>query len=214
LSLSYFNEWSCQYWGLWEQSQREAERHARRAAQLDPADHLALCILGKVELYHREFDLAETRFARALRLNPNDADTLAMVGLGYACLGKHELGLELGEAALRLHLKYPPWYLASVFVPLFLMRRHDESIAHALGAQGAFVDVQAYLAMAHALAGRPEVAWQHARAYRADFERMITRGRPAEPGEAGAWLLDVNPLRLQLDAEYVKEGLAAAGLLI
>ncbi len=196
LSLSHFNEWSCQYWGLWDESQRQAERYAVRAAELDPADHLALCILAKVELYRREFDLADTHFARALRLNPNDADNLAMVGLGYAYLGKHELGLELGEAALRLNPRHPPWYLASVFGPLFLMRRYDEGIAQARGAVGAFVDVQAFLAMAHALAGRPSEASRHARAYLADFERMITHGQPAGPGEGGKWLLDVNPLRL------------------
>ena len=100
-----------------------------------------------------------------------------------------------------------------MFGPLFLMRRYDEGIAQARGAVGAFVDVHAFLAMAHALAGRPSEASRHARAYLADFERMITHGQPAGPGEGGKWLLDVNPLRLPSDVEHVRKGLAAAGLL-
>lgn len=213
LSLSWFNEWSCQHWERWELAQSEALRHARRAAQLDPADHMALCILGKIHLYRREFELSASLFSRALRLNPNDPDNLSLVASGYAYLGQPELALELGEAAMRLNPRHPTWYHVGRYAPLMAMGRDDEVISAAAAAIGAFVDVHAFMAIAHARLQQPARAQAHVEAYLADFARLITPGRPPDRGRAGAWLLDVNPWQRPQDEARFRDGLAHLGLL-
>ncbi len=213
LSLSWFNEWSCQHWDRWELTQREALRHARRASQLDPADHLALCILGKIHLYRREFELSASLFSRALRLNPNDPDNLSLVASGYAYLGQPELALELGEAAMRLNPRHPTWYHVGRYAPLMALGRHEEMIAAAAAAIGAFVDVHAFMAISHARLQQPGPAAAHVEAYLADFARLITPGRVPDRAQAGAWLLDVNPWQRPGDLASFRDGLTELGLM-
>lgn len=213
LSLSYFNEWSCQYWDRWDLTQQEALKYARQAVELDPADHLALCILGKVELYRRAFDASQAHFERALRLNPNDADNLALIALGLSFLGQSELALELAQAALRLNPRHPAWYWASCYMPLLLLGRHEEAIRAAQAAIGSFVDTHGTLAIAHVHTGRLDEAQGHAHAFVEDFRRMIRPGRHSTPAQAGQWLLEVNPMRDPADLDILRRGLQAVGLL-
>jgi TolB-like protein len=56
LSLSHFNEWSCQAWNLWEEKEKLAYDHALRAEALDPDDHIVQIILGRIEQYPRDFE--------------------------------------------------------------------------------------------------------------------------------------------------------------
>jgi TolB-like protein len=51
LSLSHFNEWSCQAWELWDDKERLAFEHARPAAALDDRDALVQRVLGRILLY-------------------------------------------------------------------------------------------------------------------------------------------------------------------
>lgn len=46
LSLSHFNEWSCQAWEKWDEKERLAFEFARRAAQLDDDDAIVQVIGG------------------------------------------------------------------------------------------------------------------------------------------------------------------------
>ena len=54
LSLSHFNEWSCQAWESWEAKEKAAYECARRARALDPDDAVVQVILGKIEQYRRQ----------------------------------------------------------------------------------------------------------------------------------------------------------------
>ena len=78
LSLSHFNEWSCQAWGCWEEKQRLAYEHAQQAEALDPDDPLVQVILAKIEQYRRQHGAgggalparAAPRAERRLRVHP------------------------------------------------------------------------------------------------------------------------------------------------
>jgi TolB-like protein/Tfp pilus assembly protein PilF len=212
LSLSHFNEWSCQAWELWDDKERLAFDHARRAAALDDRDALVQLVLGRVLLYRRRFDEAARHVDRAIALNPNDADVLAHAALCRMYLGDADSALALARKAARLNPRHPDWYLYCAAVPLFLLQRYADAAAVVSQAPRAVVDLPAYLAATHALLGDPGRAAASLELFLSDFVEKITFGRPPEPGEPLRWLFHVNPFRRPEDAEHFARGLRLAGL--
>lgn len=212
ISLSHFNEWSCQAWELWDDKERLAFEHARRAAALDDRDAVVQLVLGRILLYRREFDEAARHVDRAVALNPNDADVLAHAALCRAYLGDPVSAVALASKAARLNPRHPEWYAACAAVPLFLLGRHGEVVARVASAPRATVDLPALLAASHALMGERERAAAALEMFLDDFVEKITFGRPPEPGEPLRWVLHVNPFRRPEDAEHVARGLRLAGL--
>ena len=213
LSLSYFNEWSCQAWHKWDETEQQAYRYAERAARLDDGDAVVQVVLGRILLYRRQFDEAAYHVERALALNPNDTDVLVHAGLCKAYLGEGEAALELSRKAMRLNPAYPPWYTAPVGCALFAMERHAEMIT--LGSQvpiSMFVDVPAFLAAAMALSGDVDQARSYLARFLTAFGERVIYGRAPEPGEPLRWLLHINPFRREADAERLARGLRLAGL--
>jgi TolB-like protein/tetratricopeptide (TPR) repeat protein len=213
LSLSHFNEWSCQAWHKWDETERLAYDFAARAARLDDTDAMVQIVLGRILLYRRRFDEAAYHVDRALLLNPNDTDVLVYAGLCRAYLGDGASALELARKAMRLNPAYPPWYTAPAGLALFVLGRDAESIA--LGTQvpiSMFVDIPAFLAASLALAGDGERARSYLGQFLAVFGERVTYGRMPEPGEPLRWLLHVNPFRREMDAERLALGLKIAGL--
>ena len=80
LSLSHFNEWSCQHWDLFEGNGAQAYAHAHAALALDDRDPMVHVVIGRVLLYRRQFDQAAWYFDRALALCPNDAEAADPAG--------------------------------------------------------------------------------------------------------------------------------------
>jgi TolB-like protein/tetratricopeptide (TPR) repeat protein len=212
LSLSHFNEWSCQAWELWDERERLAFHYARRAAELDDRDALVQLVLGRILAYRRQFDEAARHVDRAVELNPSDADVLAQAALCYAYLGDCDLAVRLSRKALRLHPAHPDWYLACAAFPLFFLKQFDESIALISKVPRAFVDLPALLAAAHAFLGDRARAAFYLTMFQADFVEKVTFGRHPEPGEPLRWILHINPLRRPEHGELIARGLALAGL--
>jgi len=213
LSLSHFNEWSCQAWELWDDSERCAFEHASRAAALDDADPQVQIVLARVLLYRRAYDDAARLIDRALALNPNDADVLAHAGLCRAYLGDPAEGLALAEKAIRLHPRHPEWYRVSLAAPLFALGRYADARDAVAATPRAFVDVPAYLAASAALAGDLGAASRYREMFQETFVEKITFGRPPEPGEPLRWIEQVNPYRDPTVLRAFAEGLHAAGLM-
>jgi TolB-like protein/tetratricopeptide (TPR) repeat protein len=212
ISLSHFNEWSCQAWELWDEKERLAFDHAQRAVDLDDRDALIQIVLGRILLYRRQFEEAARHVDRATDLNPNDADVLAHAALCRAYLGDAQSAIGLAAKAVRLNPYHPDWYLYCAALPLFLQQRYAEVVAQVSKAPQAMVDLPAYLAASHALMGEPARAAACLETFLSDFVEKIAFGRPAEPGEPLRWLLHVNPFRRLEDADLLIRGLRLAGL--
>jgi DNA-binding SARP family transcriptional activator/Tfp pilus assembly protein PilF len=212
LSLSWFNDWSCRAWERWEETQRNAFRYAQEAARLDDRDHVTHCILGRILLYRREFELARDHLGRALALNPNDADVLAQLAGGYAYLGEPERGAAIGEDARALNPLHPQWYLPFLAVNHLLAGRLREALDLMERAPDVFVDSRGYLAAAYAHLGDGARARENAALFLERFRADISRGPPADPAEPVRWMLHINPFRREEDRAFVVEGLARAGL--
>jgi TolB-like protein/tetratricopeptide (TPR) repeat protein len=213
LSLSHFNEWSCQAWHKWDETERLAYDYARRAAALDDGDPMVQVVLGRTLLYRRRFDEAAFHVDRALTLNPNDTDVLVHAAMCRAYLGDAESALALGTKAMRLHPGFPPYYGAPVGLALFVLGRDAEVLA--VGAQAPismFVDIPAFLAASCAFTGDLERAQFYLAEFLSQLGNRITYGRPPDPGEPLRWLLHVNPFRRAQDIERLERGLRLAGL--
>ncbi len=213
LSLSHFNEWSCQAWQKWDETERFAYDYARRAAGLDDGDPMVQVVLGRILLYRRRFEEAAFHVDRALNLNPNDTDVLVHAGMCRAYLGDGESGLALGTKAMRLNPGFPPWYTAPVGLALFVLGRDADLLT--VGARAPismFVDVPAFLAASCALTGDLERARFYLREFLSQLGDRITYGRPPDPGEPLRWLLHVNPFRRVEDIDRLEQGLRLAGL--
>lgn len=211
MSLSHFNEWSCQAWNQWEEKEQSAYDCARQAEALDPNDQLVQVILGRIEQYRRQFDSAATRFERALQLAPNDASTLIQLAACFAYNGNPGLGLELGNRAMALNPICPGWYFSYAAIPHFMLKHYEEAALMAAKGPG-LVDTGAYQAAAYAYLGRKERADFFLREFRQEFTQRITYGREPEVGEALSWLRHVNPFRREEDTQHFLEGVRLAGL--
>ena len=214
LSLSHFNDWSCQAWVRWDEKERLAYEFAKRAADLDTGDAMVEIVLGRITLYRRLFDEAAEHVARALVLNPNDADVLAHSALCRAFLGDGASAVELATRAMRLNPVSGDWYIGPMTLSLFVMGRYEESVGFGARMPDATVDSPAFLAAALALVGERDRATAYLQRFLVDFEEKITFGRTPDPGEQLRWLLHVNPFRRQEDIERFTTGLRLAGLTV
>lgn len=213
LSLSYFNEWSCQLWSRWDDNETRAYEHARRASELDPDDHYARIVLGRILLYRREFELAEHQFERALALNHNDADALVQLTMGFGLLGQPERALSLFERARRLNPYHEPWYAVYALSAAFALE--DWSLMLAAGRSAPIdimVDLPAFLAIALHETGDRAGAREHVDIFLAQFAEKIARDHAPGRGEALRWVQHVNPFKQQAHRERLDRQLRAAGL--
>ena len=211
MSLSYFNEWSCNAWASWGDKERLAYDHARRAEALDPHDQLMQIILGRIEQYRRRFDSAQHHFQRALALAPNDAETLIQLALYVAYQGDHALAVSMVERGLDLNPLCPPWQYPYAAATYFIVRDYEQCLR--VGARCSptgFTDLPAYFAAAHAYLGQPEQAVAMLDLFHQAFTERIASGRPRDPLEPIAWLCHVNPFRQDEGLDHLLEGLRRA----
>lgn len=213
LSLSHFNEWSCQLWQRWDDTERAAHDYAARALELDSTDHYAQLVLGRVLLYRREFERAEYHLERATALNENDADCLVQAALGVAFLGDASRARALYERAERLNPFHDAWYYAYGGIVAFVGDRFEESLAcHQRVPCDCMVDLPAHLAVCNLHLGRLDSARDCVGQYLAQFREKILGGRDLSPGDALRWLQHTNPYREPKDESRLIDGVREVGL--
>ncbi|TCR85990.1 winged helix-turn-helix domain-containing tetratricopeptide repeat protein [Rhizobium sp. BK376] len=83
---------------------------ARRAVALDPNDAGCRWILAYLLSYERSFAEADAEFAKAIELDPNEADTFAALSDIAVLAGRVGEGLEHIAKAFRLNPFPPGWY--------------------------------------------------------------------------------------------------------
>ena len=212
LSLACFNEWNCHNWSLWKQREEGAFESARRAVELDDADHVTHIILGRIYLYRGDYALAEQHLTRAEALNPNDADMLVQLALAWSYLGEPDRAQRLAELAMRLNPLHDSWYYMFMLPAAMIHRRYRDVVAMGLRCLDGATDTPAYVAAAYAHLGELDEARRHLEGYLRYFQQRITYGRPPRPGEALDWLKLVNPYRRPADLDLLLDGVTKAGL--
>jgi len=212
LSLSHFNEWTCQAWHLWDENESNALTHALRAAELDGSDAMVQAVLARVYRYRHQHDLADAHGQRALQLNPNDTRVLIQIATSTLFGGQPIEARALAERAIHLNPLHGDWYSGLVGWCLF-MEGHPEEALGWLGRGGdSIVNFAAYRAACHHLLGDPGAARETYRRFEREYTRKISFGRPPEPGEALRWAVQVEPFRDLADSRRMPDALRQAGL--
>jgi TolB-like protein/tetratricopeptide (TPR) repeat protein len=212
LSLSHFNEWSCQAWHLWDESVDNAYTHALRAAELDDSDAMVQAVLARVCRYRREHDRADVHAQRALRLNPNDPAVLIQVAIATLFGGQPADARALAEQAIRCNPLHAPWLAGIVGWALFVEGRPADALSWLNRGGDGIVNFAAYRAAAHHLLGHEEAARAAFAEFEAQYRTKIAFGRSPQPGEALRWAIQVEPFRELTHGQQMPEALRAAGL--
>jgi TolB-like protein/class 3 adenylate cyclase len=185
----------------------EAERLARRAAELGKDDAVALCAAG-FTLIVVVGDLRDgpAYIDRSLVLNPNLGWAWHVSALTKALLGEPEAALEHAARGMRLSPQDPQMagmQVAGAFAHFFAGRDEDAfSLAEAaLRNQPNFFMASCMLAASGALAGKQSEA-----------ERAMERVHQMNPSLRLSNLKNLIPIRRSQDFERWEEGLRKAGL--
>jgi TolB-like protein/class 3 adenylate cyclase/Flp pilus assembly protein TadD len=185
----------------------EAERLARRAAELGGNDALALSTAGFVLAYVAgEFENGAALIDRALALNPNLAWAWLFSGWVRTYLGDPENAIEHEARAMRLSPHDPQLFQmqAATAFAHFFAGRYSDAVSWAemaLVERPNHVSGIRALAASCAMTGRQEQA-----------KKAMARLRELDPALRLSNLKDVTPLRRPEDFNRLAEGLRKAGL--
>jgi TolB-like protein/tetratricopeptide (TPR) repeat protein len=192
MSLSYFNEWSCQLWDRWEISQRGAGEWAKKAIELDEDNHIAALVLGRVYLYEAEYEIAENYLRRALRLNNNDNDILIQIASCFVFLGLCDEAEALYNKVLTTKLPYPNKYNHIGAFIAFEKGEFQRCLELAQNANSAWVDFPAIKAAAYFELGDME---NMKRCWDDYLELFRSKIRKDNDEDALQWLININPYK-------------------
>jgi TolB-like protein/Tfp pilus assembly protein PilF len=197
LSLSYFNEWSCRLWDLWETSQKGAYKYAQKAVELDELDYVALTVLGRVYLYEGAYEKAEHYLRKSLRLNPNDTDNLIQIASCLTFLGYPKESERLFLKAMRLNPVNKDWYYTYGAFIYFELGQFDRSIELGLKTpvESVWIDLPVYMAAAHFHTEQEEKMFHYWEIYLKLFQKKIIKDAEPILDEAIRWVKSINPFK-------------------
>ena len=215
ISQSYFNEWSCQVTDQWDYIGSNAYSHAKKAITLDPTDHVAQLVVGRILMYRQEFDMAEAHIDTSLNLNSNDADNLVKIASVKAMLGKPEQGEQLYQRALRLNPYRNLWYHTYGAIPYFVQHKYEQCIETALKGPltEEWVDLPAFLAASFIYLDKNTEARQYLNVFINAFTEKVNNGKRPDADEVVSWLRLANPFKNKNDIDHYVFGVEKAGLL-
>ena len=197
LSLSYFNEWSCQFWERWDYSQKGAFEYALKAVELDESNYISMSVLGRLYVYKGEWERAEHFLRKSLRLNPNDTDNLMMIASGFIYLNYLEEAESLYLKALKLNPINTDWYFS--FASMLYFEKGDFQKCIELGLKTDFntvmVDMSAFIAAAYYHLKEFAKMKDYWAKYLEMFQIKILRGGELDEKEALKWIRNVNPFK-------------------
>src|SRR5262249_40937975 len=146
------------------------------------------------------YDLALVHFQRALSLNPNDANGLALMGSVLGIAGRPDEGAALIRQAMTLNPFHPSWYWGQLAIALYAARRYEEALeAERSGADETQVWYLARMAACHAQLDRL-----------AEAQTLVAEVLRRKPD----FRLSAIKLKYrdEADAEHVLDGMRKAGL--
>jgi TolB-like protein/Tfp pilus assembly protein PilF len=213
MSLSYFNEWTCQLWDRWNVSQSGAFEWAQKAIELDDQNHVIAMVLGRIFLYEGSYSTAEYYFRRSLMLNSNDPDTLFPIALYLVYLGLGKEALDLYEKGLQLH----PFYAGNhfriggfIYFELGEYEKAASFIEHNPIGQASIADSDAYCAAVFYHLKQYDKMQYHWNIYLGIYRKLISKGQDFEQQEAIDWILKLNPHRhkthLEEFLQFISQG--------
>ena len=197
ISLSYFNEWSCQLWERWDISRKGAHKYALKAIEYDENDYVSLAVLGRTFLYLGEYGKAEHCLRKSLRMNPNDADNLILIAFCLVYLDFVDEAESLYLKARELNPLHPDAYFPHGSFIYFEKGDYKKSVelGEMVSDHSIWTDFPAYLSAAYYHLGNTDKMEESWHFYKQLYERNIERGKKASDKDAVAWQIRVNPYK-------------------
>jgi adenylate cyclase len=191
----------------WAESPSEAlnraEELANKALRIDESDVRARVILGRIHIFHQQYEQAKAEMDRAIAINPSDAAGLAGRGNILMWLGDTDAAIESLEAAQRIDPELNVIDRNALSLAYYLKGRYEAAIQEAelnLRRTESASFSRIVLAAAYAEVNRTE-----------DVTRVVAAVRrfdpTFEPQAFGTKFLKPS------DLEHVRDGLRKAGLL-
>ncbi|AYF86530.1 MULTISPECIES: winged helix-turn-helix domain-containing tetratricopeptide repeat protein [unclassified Pseudomonas] len=174
---------------------------ARKAVSLDPDDAGCRWVLAYLLAYGRSFTEADAEFARAIALDPNEADTWAALSDIAVLAGRIEEGLEYIRKAFRLNPFPASWYYLALGQAQYAAGDYEAAIETLRRDETYRTSSRRFLAASLAQLGRLDEA-------RAEVELFLV-GNPLFT--IGHWASS-EPLRDAATLEHFVDGYRKAGL--
>jgi TolB-like protein/Tfp pilus assembly protein PilF len=184
LSLVNFVEWMAHWVDDRDMAFAAALNAENKAVAIDDTDSRIHAQLGQLHHHRRSFDEAGQDFEKAIRLNPNDFQAMALYGNYLTAIGNPEDAIEQFDQAIRLNPIEPSWIRWLRGVACFTAERYDEAIADLRSIKRPINEVRGWLAASYAGAGRLE----EARATLEEFLHVAEDDMAVFPGrKLAAW---------------------------
>ncbi len=202
MSLSYFNEWSCQLWDKWDAAKYSACEWAQKAIELDDQNYIAAMVLGKIMLYDEAYETSQYYLRKSLQLNPNDPETVIQIAAYFMLLGLNEEAVELYERTLLLDpLNRDAYAGIGAFV---LFEAGDFNKAAELSRHvhnNKWADAEAYYAGVFYYLQDYDKMNFHWNKFLENYRRLISKGKDFTQQEACEWVLEINPHKKKSNLE-------------
>jgi TolB-like protein/Flp pilus assembly protein TadD len=213
MARSYIDE----YWSASatapEAAMEQAFVLAQKAVAIDELDNRARVSLAVAYILAKSnFEAAQVQFAKALELNPNDADAYCLRGWCHVLAGQEEQAIACTDHAMRLS----PFDIyecnLAQFVAHFTARRYGDALAALGRIPEPGIEVTASLAACYAQLGREA----QARQTMADFMAQAPGEIADYPGvDRVSWRIywaRLFPFKHAEDLDHLLDGLRRAGL--
>ena len=109
-------------------SMRHALEAAQEAVRLDPSDQLGHYMVAHAQFIRQDLDAFYESAKRALELNPNNTDVLAVLGMELAYAGDWEHGLVMVEKARKINPFHPDWFFFPLALDQFRNGHYDAAL--------------------------------------------------------------------------------------
>ncbi len=195
MSLTYFNEWSCQLWERWDVSKRGAFEWAQKAIDLNERDYVAAMVLGRVYLYEADYEIAEHYLRRALRQNPNDTTNLIQIASCFVYLGYLSEAESLYCRVQELDPMNGHNYHHVAALIAFEKGEFKKCISLSSTARLVWVDFPAMIAAAYYELGDFDNMHRWWNDFLQEFRNKIAKDNHADTAQAVRWLINVSPYR-------------------
>src|SRR5712671_2335386 len=108
-----------------------AEEMANKALSLDDSDVRAHIVLGRIHIFHQQYEQAKAELDRAIAINPNDAHALAGRGNILMWSGDTDAAIETLELAQRIDPELNVIDRNALSLAYYLKGRYDAAITQA-----------------------------------------------------------------------------------
>jgi TolB-like protein len=187
--------------GPTESNRDVALQLARKAVAIDPNDAGCRWVLAYLLAYERDFAEADAQFAKAIELDPNEADTFAALSDITVLAGRIDEGLEHARKAFRLNPFPASWYYLALGQAQYAAGQYEAAVETLRRDETYRTSSRRFLAASLAQLGRLDEA-------RAETELFLV----ANPGFSTRHWAATEPFRDAATLDHFVDGYRKAGL--